>query len=372
MRVAIDTRALRSGHKVRGIGVMVGEQVKALRKEANKHKDVIIDGVDFSESDLSLYDIVHFPYFFPYYATLPDIKPSKNIVVTIQDLIYLVFPKRYPPGLSGRRVFRKQKDRLKNVDHIVTISETSKKDIESFLKVSPNKIDVVYLAPKKIFKPIQTKNDLEKTKKKHDLPDNFVLYVGDVNYNKNIVTLVKACENASINLVIVGKQATEVEEMGLKLDIIRGPMDWVRYVLNIPHPELQHFRELREELKNHTNIVRTGYVSEKELVYIYNLADVYCQPSLYEGFGLPVLEAMACSTPVVASDIEAHREIAGEAVDYFETESVNDLSKKLKTLMNSSKRRLELSNKGEEKVKEYGWDKYAKEMIGVYKKVNNK
>jgi glycosyltransferase involved in cell wall biosynthesis len=372
MRVAIDTRALRSGHKVRGIGVMVGEQVKALKKEAIKHNNVIIQGVDFDGTDLSSYDIVHFPYFFPYFATLPDITPPSKVIVTIQDLIYLVFPERYPPGLSGKRIFKTQKKKINKVDGIVTISKTSKKDIHKYLNIQKNIVDVVYLAPKEIFKPITDKNKLAKTKKKFKLPDTFVLYVGDVNYNKNIVTLVKACENINANLVIVGKQATEVEEMGLKLDTIRGPMDWIRYVLNIPHPELQHFRALNEELRNYDNIVRTGFVSESELVDIYNLATVYCQPSVYEGFGFPVLESMSCDTPVIASNIEAHMEVAGKAVDYFEPENENDLSNKLKLLLNSSKNRLELVKKGKERVKKYSWDKYAKEMIGVYKKVNNK
>lgn len=367
MRIAIDISALRSGHKVRGIGVMVDQQIKAIKDL--KDKSIKLEAVDFSKANLDKYDIVHYPYFFPYFETLPKRLPKARIIVTIQDLIYLVFPDKYPPGLSGRIIFRRQKQRIKDVNSIVTVSETSKEDIFNFLKIDKEKIDVIYLAHKEIFKPIKNKKRLNETKEKYNLPNDFVLYVGDVNFNKNIITLVKACEKGKLNLVIVGKQASEIEDMGIKLDNIQGPMDWLRYVFNIPHPELEHFRELTEVIKGAKNIIRTGYVSEEELVDIYNLATIYCQPSLYEGFGFPLLEAMACNTPVVASKIRTHMEIAGKAATFFEPENFMDLSKKLTELKGSKNKRELLVKRGSENVKNYSWKKYAKEMIEVYKKV---
>src|SRR3989344_8528591 len=102
MKVAIDTGPLESGHAVRGIGVMVSEWVKALQDLEKKDDSLEIYPVDFRKTDLSKFDIVHYPYFFPYILTLPGHKVSKKIVVTIQDLIQLVFPNKYPPGFRGK------------------------------------------------------------------------------------------------------------------------------------------------------------------------------------------------------------------------------------------------------------------------------
>ena len=101
----------------------------------------------------------------------------------------------------------------------------------------------------------------------------------------------------------------------------------------------------------------------------FYLASVYCQPSLYEGFGLPIIDAMACGTPVVASRISAHKEVAGSACEYFNPNSVDDMAKKLRSVINNKKKKIELSKKGLNQVSYYSWEKTAKKMIDVYKKV---
>ena len=169
MKVAIDTGALKSGHKIRGIGVMVDQLIKFLKKDSKKDKGVKIDAVDFEKADLCKYDIVHYPYFFPYVESLPSEKLGRKEIVTIQDIIHLIYPGKYPSGLRGKVNFYKQKMRLKQVDGIITISETSKKDIVRFLRIEAKKIKVIYLAPKKIFKQIKknSKNLQEVQKRLH-------------------------------------------------------------------------------------------------------------------------------------------------------------------------------------------------------------
>src|SRR3989344_2745905 len=253
MKIAIDSGPLSGGHAVRGIGKMVSGQIEAMKRL--RYKDIKLETFDFQSEDgkkkleNGKYDIVHYPYFFPYSLTLPTQKQGKKTVVTIQDLIHLIYPKHYPSGIRGKLNLLKQK--------------------------------------------------------KFGLPSTFVLYVGDVNYNKNIPNLIKACNTAKIPLVIVGKHALEVEELGLNLKHLKGPRDWFRFIFNIPHPELAHFKGLVKEFKGNTNIIRTGFTTEEELVEIFNLASVYVQPSFYEGFGLPVLEAMASGTPVVIAKTNA-------------------------------------------------------------------
>lgn len=368
MRIAIDKGSLSGGHSVRGIGVMVREQIRALQEESKKDKALEINAVDFSKKDLSKYDIVHYPYFFPYYLTLPAEKVGKRNVVMVQDLIHLIYPNNYPAGIGGKINFFKQKLRLKNADAIITISETSKKDIVRFLGVEAEKVHVVYLAPKKIFKKLGTEV-IRKVRRKYKLPNEFVLYVGDINYNKNIPNLIKACKIAKTSLVIAGKQALDIEDQVIELPSIEGPRDWIRFLFNIPHPELVHYEELLREFRGNNNIIRLGFVPDEDLVAIYNLATVCCQPSFYEGFGLIVLEAMACETPVIASKTQALVEIAGNAAIFIDPKNPKQMASKISRVIKDSQLRGGLVKKGVERISEYSWRKTARETIKIYKKV---
>ncbi|MBI3397559.1 glycosyltransferase family 4 protein [Candidatus Woesebacteria bacterium] len=363
MRIAIDSQPLESEHSVRGIGVQISELISELKKLENK--DFCLDVVDFNVIDLSKYDVVHYPYFHPFFLTLPPKKPAKKVLVTIDDLIPLIYPKYYPFGLRGRIRFEFQKKRLKYVDGILTISETSKKDICRFLGVKPDKIRVVHLAPKAIFKKLM-EIELIKTKKKYNLPNEFVLYVGDVNYNKNILGLITACKIAQKTLVIVGKHAKEIES-SLDNDYLTGPMDWIRYLRGEIHPEIAHYKRLAKEFRSNSNIIRLGYVQDDELVKIYNLASVYCQPSFYEGFGLPVVEAFACGTPVVAAKTQALVEIAKGAALFADPENSNDISEKIIKGVEDKKTRQLLIGEGYKVSKNYSWEKTAKEVLKTYK-----
>jgi len=366
IKIAIDSGPLTGGHSVRGIGVMVREQIASIKKLGDR--EIVLEVADFEKIDLSKYDVVHYPYFFPYALTLPAIKPAKKVIVTIQDLIQLIYPDRYPPGVRGKINFIKQKARLKNVDAVITITETSKKDIVRFLGIPSEKIHVVYLAPKEVFKKISGENLLTRIRKKYNLPSKFVLYVGDVNFNKNIPNLIKACKIAKIPLVICGKHAREVEEEGLGLKDLKGPQDWLRFVLGKSHPELVHYKALRELFKDGI-VVRSGFVPDKDLVIIYNLAAVYVQPAFYEGFGLPVLEAMACGTPVVISKTNALVEIAGGAALIAYPKSSKDIANKVTEILKNRGIKEELIKKGFERARDFSWQKTAKEMLEVYRLV---
>lgn len=370
MRIAIDNGPLTSGHSIRGIGVHTRELGEELKKLITK--ELQIEFVDFTKIDLSRYDIVHYPYFHPFFITLPFVKPAGKIVVTIHDLIPLIYPEHYPPGLKGNLRFLIQKFLLKNVDAIITISETSKKDICRFLSVQPDKVHVVYLAPRKIFKKLSRgagSGFAREIKKRYGLPERFVLYVGDVNYNKNIPALIKTCKLAKIPLVICGKQAQEIEEQGRGLDVLTGPSDWIRFLFDLPHPELAHFEEMIGAFRTGHQIVRLGFVSDRDLVAIYNLASVYCQPSLYEGFGLPVLEAFACGTPVVASKTQALVEVGGDGALYADANDSNDIAKKILEVVNKPDIKNILVKNGTKIVKKFSWDKTAGETLNVYRKV---
>jgi glycosyltransferase involved in cell wall biosynthesis len=329
--IAIDSGPLVSGDSVRGIGVYTRELLKALK----------MDGVDLSHADLYKYEVVHFTRFNPFNICLPFHKPNKTkFVLTIYDLIPLIYPEHYPPGVKGWINWQVNKFLIKrNVDAIITISETSKKDICRFLGVSSNKVHVIYLAPRSIFRKFEIT-------KYGELPDHFVLYVGDVNFNKNIPLLVRSCKLANIPLVICGKQAANIEKS------------------NLNHPELVHLKNI-----DWSGVIRLGFVSDEDLVKIYNLADIYIQPSFYEGFGLPILEANAVGVPVICAKSQALVEIAENSALFSDPKDPKDFATKIKLLMKDQNLRKTLIQKGLENAKKYSWQKTAEETNGVYQRL---
>jgi len=371
MRVAIDTGPLTSEHAVRGIGVHTRQLVEELKKLENG--GFKIDAFDFSVNSKQLtansYDIVYYPFFHPFFLTLPFSKPAKKVVVTIHDLIPLIYPKHYPPGFKGNIRFMVQRYLLKNVDAILTISETSKKDICRFLGVHPDKVHVTYLAPKRIFRKVSNTSILYSIEVKYGLPKKFVLYVGDINYNKNIPGLIKACKLADIPLVICGKQALDIEEGAYDMRNVTGPRDWMRYLFGLPHPELAHYKDLVNELKRSKKIIRLGFVPDEDLVALYNLASVYVQPSFYEGFGLPILEAMASGCPVVSSKTQALVEIGEGAALFADPNDSKDMAEKINTVISDVKLKEKLITTGHQKVRQFSWEKVAKETLAVYRSI---
>ncbi len=332
MKIAIDSRPLVSGDSVRGIGVYTRELIGELQKR----KDIIIStvhGSQFTEH----FDIVHFTSFNPYVVSVPFAKPrNTKFVLTIYDLIPLIYPNHYPGGIKGNLRWAINKYLIKkNVDAIITISETSQKDICRFLGVKPDIVHVVYLAPRPIFKKMENGKWKMEIAKRYNLPERFALYVGDVNYNKNIPALVKACKIAKIPLVIAGKQAKEVESMDLD------------------HPELKHLKNV-----DWNGVIRLGFVPDEDLVSIYNLASVYVQPSIYEGFGLPALEAVACSTPIAVAKSQCLVEVLGDDFSYCDSKDAVSMAK---AILNP--------NKGKKLPRTYTWGKTAEETWEVYDNV---
>jgi len=335
LKVAIDSGPLTGGDSVRGIGVYTRELLKALK----------MDGTDVSKEDSSKYDVIHFTRFNPFIISIPFTKPKNTkFVLTIYDLIPLIYPAHYPAGAKGLIKLAINKYLIKkNVDAIITISETSKKDICRFFGVDPKKVFVTYLAPRSVFRKLEDGKWKTEIRKRYGLPDRFALYVGDINYNKNIPVLIESCKIAKIPLVIAGKEAKEVEKLDLN------------------HPELKHLKNI-----DWSGVLRLGFVPDEDLVAIYNLASVYVQPSLYEGFGLPVLEANAAGIPVVSSKTQALVEIAEGSALFADPKDAKDFAGKIQTAVENLSVRKQLVESGLEKVKEFSWGKTASETLTLY------
>lgn len=367
IKIAIVSGATKNADSVRGIGAHNSSLFDAFKKLSNK--DINIPEVN-RDDDLSKYDVVHFTVFRPFFISLPFLKPKNTkFILTIHDMHPLVYPKQFPAGFKGGVKLLVNKYLIKkNVDRVITISETSKKDICRFMDMDPNLVEVIYLAAKAEYKPIKKGKWVDEISKKYNLPDKFAFYLGDVNYNKNIPTLVTACKKAGIQLVIVGKQAKEIKDNVTGFGVRLGPRDYIRSLLGRPHPEIAHYEFLKSEFIDN-NVLTLGFVDDAETSQIMNLAVCTVQPSFYEGFGLSVIHGFASGSPVIASRAQALVEVGGNACLYFDPNDVDDLVEKIKVFMTNTKIRDEYIKRGFEQVKKYSWDKAAQETLDVYQKV---
>lgn len=347
LKIGIDTSPTKNAHSLRGIGFYTKNLIEPLISET-KEKDYVIKEIG-SNSDVGNYDLIHYPYFDLFSLSLPINKKTKT-VVTIHDVTPLVFPENYPLGFRGKINLMIQKFSLKSVDRVITDSENSKKDIIKYLNYPENKIEVIYLAAGEEFKQLENGGWRMEIIEKYNLPKKFVLYVGDVNWNKNILGLARTCRELELDLVMVGKQLLDENFDRL-------------------HPENKDRLKFLEEFKNDLKVKRLGFISSDDLVKIYNLAIVYCQPSFYEGFGLPILEAMSCGCPVVSSNTSSMPEVAGDAAIYFDPTSTGEMKEKLLEVVNNEKLQKDLRVKGLVNSKKFSWLKTAAQTLETYMKV---
>lgn len=333
-----------AGHIFRGSGTYYLNLLKALKKD----KRLNVREISLSEPAKE-FDLIHYPYFDSFFITMPLLGTlgSTPHVVTVHDLIPHKYPDKFPVGLRGLFKWSLQKSSLQRAKAIITDSLASKKDIVKIAAIKEDKISVIPLAADSDFKKINNQNALVGVSAKFNLPDNFILHVGDLNYNKNIDGLIAAFSQFAdvyndFSLVLVG----------------RGFID--------PSPVLTEFSNVLKKYHLDNKIIRLAGLNKNELVSLYNLSRVYVQPSFDEGFGLPVLEAFACQTPVVSSNTGSLPEVAGNAALYINPHQVSEITLALKRILSDYSLRKDLIEKGNERVKKFTWEKTAQETINLY------
>lgn len=343
LKVGIDIGGLHEMSKTRGIGFYTENLYQSLKKYTS-HEIFLIMSYDRSTES----DVIHYPYFDLFRNTL---KPHTKIpiVVTIHDVIPLIFPKHYPIGIKGKINLYKQKRALNNVSTIVTDSQSSKKDIIKYLGVSSEKIQVIYLAPSESFKPIDNVIRLQEVKKRFNLPDKFAIYIGGINWNKNLIGIASACVEADLDIFFIGK----------------GFETKTQY----DHPELKPFKDFLDKYSNNPKVHILGFVEEEEMIGILNLATVALQPSFYEGFGLPILEAQSCGVPVICSKNSSMPEVAGSGALFVEPDELSSIKNAIVSVLSSPKLRVELAKKGMDNIKRFSWEKTARQTSSIYEKV---
>jgi glycosyltransferase involved in cell wall biosynthesis len=268
-------------------------------------------------------------------------------VVTIHDVNHLAFfdelnlqQKIYAKLMSlvSTRLSRK----------IITVSNFSKSEIIRYINADEGKIDVIYNGIDTERFTILDPAEVERTKKKCGIPDKFIMFVGNVKPHKNLLRLLLAyeklyCQNLKdYFLVIVGR----------KEGFIIGNSE----IFSI----LENNTVLRER------VLFTGYLENADLSAIYNSASLLVLPSLYEGFGLPPLEAMACNCPVVVSNVASLPEVCGDAAHYVDPYDVESIAEGIYNVLSNESLRQDLIKKGAERVKLFSWERSAREHLRVF------
>ena len=280
------------------------------------------------------YDILHPTYYNPYF--LKDIK-NKPFVITVYDCIH----EKYPEIINSiDKTLEYKKLLLSRAEKIIAISENTKTDLINIYNIPSDKIEVVYLAAS-----IEKQNDLDPNL--FDIPDKYLLYVGHRNYYKNFNNFLSAIESLLIN------------DSDLYLIAAGGG--------NFNSNELKLF----ESKKLKTKIIYKN-ADDKSLIFLYSKALAFVFPSLYEGFGIPALEAMNCDCPVVLSNTSSLPEVGGDAAIYFNPENIDDMRDKISSVIFSNELRQDLIKKGSAQRLKFSFQKTAIETKTVYESLLNK
>lgn len=271
-------------------------------------------------------------------------------IVTVHDMAY----KRFPETVRFRTkqmLNLNLKKSLKRADIVITVSEFSKSEIITYFPEVKEKIKVVYAGVDlNVFKPLFDENIKISIAKKYNIPEKYMLYLGTLEPRKNLERLIDSYYllleefNSAPKLVLAGGKGWLYDSIFNKVSTL-GLED---------------------------KIIFTGYIHEKDVVPLISGAEVFLFPSMYEGFGMPVIEAMACGAPVLTSNVSSLPEVAGDAAVLVDPFSVEDIKNKLKLLLIDEALRKRLNKAGLKRAKRFSWDVVTKDLYEIYKELAEK
>jgi len=297
--------------------------------------------IKFPYNRINKGSILHCPHY-----NIPILYNGK-LIVTIHDITHILFPEYLPNKLAWYYSKFMITLATKKADKILTVSKNTKKDLVKYFNINPRKVIVTYngisesfkIVDKLYYKYLYDKYKIKQHKK-------IILYVGNKKPHKNLETLLKAFYKSKFKknslLIFVGKDFDNYKNLNI----------------------------LSRKLKLDDYIIHTGIITDKELVYFYNLADLFVFPSLYEGFGLPPLEAMACGTPVVSSNTSSMPEILGDAAYFVNPKSVDELKNAIDEVLDNYELRDKLIKKGLERVKLFTWDRCINRTRKIFNRLS--
>jgi glycosyltransferase involved in cell wall biosynthesis len=367
MRVAIDARKLHDF----GIGTYIRNLLKQLARLDRDTEYVLLTreedlsvahqlGANFRTvlepaPNYSVREQIHVPWVLlrekpdvfhaPHYV-LP-IGVRAHSVVTIHDCIHLMFPQYLPNRAAYTYARLAMWSATRRSDCILTVSQASKRDILHFFAVPPEKIEVIYNAFDERFSREPNEEAVARVRERYQLDKRFVLYVGNIKPHKNLVRLIEA---------FAALRKGELEDV--KLLIIGDEIS-----------RLPALRRAVHSLKLHKHVRFLGYQPDDTLAILYRLASVFVFPSLYEGFGLPPLEAMASGTPVVTSNVSSLPEVTGDAAVLVDPYDVTSIEDGMRRVLTDPALAASMRERGLQRAREFSWERSVKRTLEVYQKV---
>lgn len=369
MKIAIDARGI-NWYKGTGIGTYTDKVLSyLLKQDKESFYNIYWSGDNYNEFELGNTKIImaskkHHRFFeqnyFPsnikdekidiFHVPQNGIGLNENIcckkIITIHDLIPYLMPETVGKGYLLK--FLKDIPKVLELsDGIITVSEWSKRDILKFFPIDENKIFVTPLAADSIYKPLNKNICKDFVASIYSINKPFILYVGGFSPRKNVKALISAFSkvykdlNCDYELVIVGAKRDEGQ------------------VLN----------DLTNNLELASKILFTGYVPEEHLPILYNACEAFVYPSLYEGFGLPPLEAMSCGTPVITSNLSSIPEVVRDAGMLINPHNESELMEAMLNLLNNDNLKRLYSEKGFKRSLDFSWSKTAEKTLQAYKTV---
>ena len=353
MKIAIDIQTTLG--QPTGFGFYVSNLIETLRQNKNEHEFILIrpeEQKDFSTPQRFWWDqvvlpkraqkeganLLHQPCFSASFLF------RGPVVVTIHDIISILFPENIP--FASRMFYSKWMPfSYRKATKIITISESTKNDIEKILKIPKDKITVIHSAVDEKFKQSVSDKKIREVAQKYHLPSRYLLHVGTLEPRKNLEFLIdvffeaiKKKENEGLHLVITGKKGWYYEGLFTKV----------------------------KKLRLGGKVIFTGYLEEEDKAALYHGARIFTFPSLYEGFGLPPLEAMASGVPVISSNTSSMPEVVGDAGILISPKDKNGWVEAITRVNSDENLRHEMIKKNENQVAKFSWEKTARKTIEVY------
>ena len=285
--------------------------------------------------------LCHFP------NSMAPLWQKSPFVLTIHDASLFLYGRYHPPArlLSIRFALPLL---ARRAEAIITVSHSARDDLLRTLKLPPEKVHVIYEAAASSFRPVTDRACLDALRRKYDLPEQFLLFVGTLEPRKNLRRLVRALRRIRRNgyrqpLVLVGADGWKLADLHAEIEHL-GLKDAVRF---------------------------TGYVPAEDLPGLFSLATLFVFPSLYEGFGLPPLEAMACGTPVLTSNSTSLAEICGGGAYLVNPRDEEEMAAALMELLDDEELRRHLGQRGRRRAQQFSWTRAARKTAAVYRHVLN-